>query len=60
MTVALTVAGCPMRTEITKRVTEAVGPLPGVDEVAVELTVMTDDELHARAGQDASPRRGRP
>ena len=47
VTIALTVAGCPMRTEITKRVTEAVGSLAGVDDVAVELTVMTDEELHA-------------
>jgi ATP-binding protein involved in chromosome partitioning len=47
VTVALTVAGCPMRTEITKRVSDAVGALAGVDEVAVELTVMTEDELHA-------------
>ena len=47
VTVALTVAGCPLRTEITKRVTDAVGALPGVDDVAVELTVMTEDELHA-------------
>ena len=45
--IALTVAGCPMRTEITKRVTEAVGALSGVDEVTVELTVMTEEELHA-------------
>jgi ATP-binding protein involved in chromosome partitioning len=47
VTVALTVAGCPMRTDITKRVSDAVGALAGVDEVAVELTVMTEDELHA-------------
>jgi len=42
--VALTVAGCPLRTEITNRVTAAVSALPGVDRVDVELTVMTDDE----------------
>lgn len=45
--VALTVAGCPLRDEITRRVTEAVQPLKGVREVAVELTVMTPDELAA-------------
>src|SRR5262245_34309333 len=44
VTVALTVAGCPLRTEITRRVTEAVMPLDGVDAVDVELTVMTDSE----------------
>jgi ATP-binding protein involved in chromosome partitioning len=44
VTVALTVAGCPLRTEITRRVTDAVMPLDGVDAVDVELTVMTDGE----------------
>jgi ATP-binding protein involved in chromosome partitioning len=47
VTVALTVAGCPLRTEITRRVTEALRTLDGVKEVAVELTVMTPDELSA-------------
>jgi ATP-binding protein involved in chromosome partitioning len=47
VTVALTVAGCPLRTEITRRVTEAVSALPGVGAVDVDLTVMTDDERHA-------------
>jgi len=45
--VALTVAGCPLRTEITNRVTQAVIALPGVDAVDVDLTVMTDDERAA-------------
>jgi ATP-binding protein involved in chromosome partitioning len=45
--VALTVAGCPLRTEITRRVTEAVAALEGVDAVHVDLTVMTEEELHA-------------
>jgi ATP-binding protein involved in chromosome partitioning len=44
VTVALTVAGCPLRTEITRRVTDAVTALPGVDGVDVDLTVMTDEE----------------
>src|SRR5687768_1434784 len=44
VTVALTVAGCPLRTEITRRVTDAVMPLDGVDAVDVELVVMTDQE----------------
>ncbi|MFP5327849.1 MAG: Mrp/NBP35 family ATP-binding protein [Acidimicrobiia bacterium] len=47
VTVALTVAGCPMRTEITSRVTDAVRTLDGVDDVAVDLTVMTPGELDA-------------
>src|SRR5438270_9791528 len=45
--VALTVAGCPLRTEITNRVTGAVSPLEGVTGVEVELTVMTDEERAA-------------
>jgi len=42
--VALTVAGCPLRTEITERVTNAVLPLTGVARVDVDLTVMSDSE----------------
>jgi ATP-binding protein involved in chromosome partitioning len=45
--VALTVAGCPLRAEIISRVTAAVAPLPGVTDVDVDLTVMTDDERAA-------------
>src|SRR5947209_16433827 len=47
VTIALTVAGCPMTAEIEQRVRDAVGPLPGVDRVAVDLTVMTDQERAA-------------
>jgi ATP-binding protein involved in chromosome partitioning len=47
VTVALTVAGCPLRAEITDRVTRAVGALAGVTGVDVDLTVMTDDERAA-------------
>ncbi len=47
VTVALTVAGCPLRAEITDRVTRAVGALAGVTGVHVDLTVMTDDERAA-------------
>ncbi|HWC11673.1 MAG TPA: Mrp/NBP35 family ATP-binding protein [Acidimicrobiales bacterium] len=47
VTVALTVAGCPLRAEITDRVTRAVQPLEGVRGVDVELTVMTDEERAA-------------
>jgi ATP-binding protein involved in chromosome partitioning len=60
VTVALTVPGCPLREEITRRVREAVTPLGGVKEVTVELTVMTPEQLekvrarmqagHAHAG----------
>jgi ATP-binding protein involved in chromosome partitioning len=49
VTVALTVAGCPLRAEITSRVTNAVSALAGVSAVDVDLTVMTDEERHALA-----------
>jgi ATP-binding protein involved in chromosome partitioning len=44
VTVALTVAGCPLRNEITHRVETAVVALDGVDDVNLDFTVMTDDE----------------
>jgi ATP-binding protein involved in chromosome partitioning len=47
VTVALTVAGCPLRAEITDRVTTAVDAVAGVSAVDVDLTVMTDDERAA-------------
>ena len=49
--VALTVAGCPLRAEITQRVTGAVVALPGVSSVDVDLTVMTDAEREALRGK---------
>ena len=42
--IALTVAGCPLRNEITNRVTGAITPLDGVTGVDLEFTVMTDQE----------------
>ncbi|MBW0115679.1 Mrp/NBP35 family ATP-binding protein [Pseudonocardia abyssalis] len=42
--VYLTVAGCPMKDTITKRVTAAVGAVAGVSEVTVELDVMNDEQ----------------
>ncbi|MGI9032880.1 MAG: Mrp/NBP35 family ATP-binding protein [Acidimicrobiales bacterium] len=47
VTVALTVAGCPLRAEITDRVTRAVEALDGVRNVDVDLTVMTDEQRAA-------------
>jgi len=49
VTVALTVAGCPLRTEIERRVVEAVSALEGVEQVTVTLAVMTDEERAALA-----------
>ncbi|MDP9334187.1 MAG: Mrp/NBP35 family ATP-binding protein [Actinomycetota bacterium] len=51
VTVALTVAGCPMRAEIIRLVTDAVMPLEGVSHVDVELGVMTDQERAAVSQQ---------
>jgi ATP-binding protein involved in chromosome partitioning len=42
--VALTVPGCPLRSEIQRRVTEAVQPLAGNRSVSLDFTVMTDAE----------------
>ena len=42
--VALTIAGCPLRAEIDRRVREAVQEIDGVTSAAPEFTVMTDEE----------------
>jgi ATP-binding protein involved in chromosome partitioning len=69
VTVALTVAGCPLQPEITRRVTEAVQPLEGVESVDVDLTVMSDEQRQAvaarlrqehAAGADGRPARVNP
>src|SRR6516164_3082453 len=43
----LTVAGCPLRDTITRDVTAAVGKLPGVSSVRVDLDVMSDEQRRA-------------
>src|SRR5580658_5224514 len=53
----LTVAGCPLRDKITRDVTEAVGKVPGVASVRVELDVMSDEQ---RQGLQTQLRGGRP
>src|SRR5205809_5577883 len=53
----LTVAGCPLREEIVRRVTTAVSPLPGVRGVEVRLDVMADEQRRALS---ASLKGGRP
>ncbi len=42
--VALTIAGCPLRAEIDRRVNTALLELDGVDTSSVTFTVMTDQE----------------
>ncbi len=40
----LTTAACPLRTEITQRVTKAVADVPGVGPISVDLDVMNDEQ----------------
>ncbi len=47
VTIALTVAGCPMRNEIQSRVNAAVLALKGVTSVSLEFSVMNDAEREA-------------
>jgi len=42
--IALTVAGCPLKSEIDSRVSGAITALDGVDTAGVDFTVMTDDD----------------
>ncbi len=54
--ILLTVAGCPMKAELTRGVTEAVTPVEGVTSVSVELGVMSDaqrSELRVQLRGDA-------
>src|SRR6266516_4026874 len=55
--VLLTIAGCPLRDRITTDVTNAVQPLPGVEQVAVKIGTMTEEQRGAlvtrlRGGQE--------
>ncbi len=43
----LTIAGCPLRAEIDRRVTEAVTALDGAETVNIEFGVMTDEQRQA-------------
>ena len=47
VTVALTVAGCPLRAEIDRRVRDAVVALDGVEGFHLDFTVMTDEQRTA-------------
>src|SRR5436305_707800 len=42
--VYLTVSGCPMRETITSRVTEAIGAVPDITSVVVDLDVMSTEQ----------------
>jgi ATP-binding protein involved in chromosome partitioning len=47
VTIALTVAGCPLRTSFQDQVHEYVGAVPGVESVRLEFDVMSPDEKTA-------------
>ncbi|MBI2683932.1 MAG: Mrp/NBP35 family ATP-binding protein [Actinobacteria bacterium] len=45
--IKLTIAGCPLKAEIQRRVSAAVAVLPGVESVHIRLDTMTDTERQA-------------
>jgi ATP-binding protein involved in chromosome partitioning len=47
VTIALTVAGCPLRSSFETQVSEHLLPLPGVDSVSLEFDVMSPAERAA-------------
>ena len=58
VTIALTVAGCPLRSSFENQVREHLLPLPGVESVSLEFDVMSPDE-RAALTQQAARRRHR-
>lgn len=49
--IRLTIAGCPLKAEIQRRVTTAIEALPGIDTIQVTLDTMSDEQRRAlRAG----------
>lgn len=55
VTVALTIKGCPLRTEIENRVRERLLEVPGVEDVKVQLTEMTAEERQGVLRQMSGP-----
>ncbi|MEQ9093192.1 MAG: Mrp/NBP35 family ATP-binding protein [Miltoncostaeaceae bacterium] len=52
--ILLTVAGCPLKAEIQRRVAEALQAVPGVEQINVSLDTMTDEQRKAtRSGLTA-------
>src|SRR5207248_8555814 len=47
VTIALTVAGCPLRASFQDQVAREVGAVPGVESVALEFDVMSPEEKSA-------------
>jgi ATP-binding protein involved in chromosome partitioning len=59
--IRLTVAGCPLKAEIQRRVTAAVLALPGVEGVHVTLDAMTDEQRRSlRHGLGGGPEKPSP
>jgi ATP-binding protein involved in chromosome partitioning len=60
VTIALTVAGCPLRNSFEDQVREHVATLPGVETVDLHFDVMTPDERAALTNQlrGGAPERG--
>jgi len=55
VTIALTVAGCPLRSSFEDQVREHVAPLAGVDSVGLSFTVMTPEERSALSAKLRGP-----
>src|SRR5579862_355358 len=55
VTIALTVAGCPLRASFEDQVREHVASLPGVDSVGLQFTVMTPEERAALTAKLRGP-----
>src|ERR1700730_13630611 len=51
VTIALTVAGCPLRSSFQEQVDARVGTLPGVESVQLRFDVMSPEEKQALTGK---------
>jgi Mrp family chromosome partitioning ATPase len=51
VTIALTMPNCPLKGQIESDVCTAIAALPGVEQVSVQLTAMSDDERKALIGE---------
>lgn len=50
ITIKLTIAGCPLKAEIQRRVSAAIGRIKGIETLHVGLDTMTDEECMAMRG----------
>ncbi|MCP4704893.1 MAG: iron-sulfur cluster assembly protein, partial [candidate division Zixibacteria bacterium] len=58
--VSLTIAGCPLKKKITEDITSKVGELEGVENVEVDLGVMTDEQRKNLTTKLYGDRKGQP